>query len=477
MELLFDYLLKSSVWTLLFASVYTIGLRNERFFGLNRLFLLTGIGASLLFPLYTFRYKSVATAVGTVSIPANLELRAEAVSTSYWQWFLYFLVAIYAVGVAVGMVHLLFQCIKMYRTIGTHPVQLHQGVKVIQLPGIAGSFSYFSYILINPSLSEQERREILNHELAHIRQHHRIDLMAAEFLCLVQWFNPVAWWYATLIRQNHEYLADAHALSQTRKPEVYRAVLLNQMAGSRVVALSHSFNYSLNVKRFQMMKNTVQSPFRKAKILLAIPFAALLFWAFAQPETTRSNASAALLQPQHVDTLQAKTNPLVLVDGKEIAYSEINAIQPHMILKIDVLKNENATGAYGEKGKNGVILITTKTADTQKTGSPRQNGTFDVVDQMPTFPGNEEALRNYLATSVKYPAEAASKKIEGKVYVSFVVNEQGSITNVSLARGAHALLDAEAMRVIRAMPNWNAGKHNGKAVPVNFTIPIQFNLE
>ncbi|MCB9027556.1 MAG: carboxypeptidase-like regulatory domain-containing protein [Bacteroidales bacterium] len=104
------------------------------------------------------------------------------------------------------------------------------------------------------------------------------------FLCAVQWFNPAAWIYARLVRQNHEYLADEEALQRSSDPAVYRAVLLNQIAGSPVIDLGNFFSYSLNKKRFLMMKNKISSPYRKLRVLLILPVAALVLFAFAKPE-------------------------------------------------------------------------------------------------------------------------------------------------------------------------------------------------
>jgi protein TonB len=102
---------------------------------------------------------------------------------------------------------------------------------------------------------------------------------------------------------------------------------------------------------------------------------------------------------------------------------------------------------------------------------------YAVVEQMPEFPGGEAALQRYLHTSVKYPNIAMENGIQGKVYVGFVVERNGSISNVRIARGVDASLDKEAMRVVKLMPKWIPGKQNGEPVRVSFTAPINFVLE
>ncbi len=102
---------------------------------------------------------------------------------------------------------------------------------------------------------------------------------------------------------------------------------------------------------------------------------------------------------------------------------------------------------------------------------------FLFVEEMPEFPGGEKALLNYLTINVKYPVVAQENGIEGKVYVSFVIDENGRINNVALLRGVDKSLDNEAIRVISSMPKWKPGKQYGKAVKVRFTVPIAFNLQ
>ena len=102
---------------------------------------------------------------------------------------------------------------------------------------------------------------------------------------------------------------------------------------------------------------------------------------------------------------------------------------------------------------------------------------FFIVEEMPVFPGGEEALRKYIAQSVKYPAIAQENGIQGRVFVAFVVNTKGAVTDVKIARGVDPNLDKEAIRVVTNMPKWSPGKQRGKAVKVSYTVPINFVLQ
>jgi len=102
--------------------------------------------------------------------------------------------------------------------------------------------------------------------------------------------------------------------------------------------------------------------------------------------------------------------------------------------------------------------------------------TFTIVEEMPEFPGGELALMRYLASSVKYPTIAEQNNIQGRVYIQFVINAKGEVTNVTILRGIHPSLDKEAIRVVENMPNWKPGKQRNTPVRVSYTVPINFVL-
>lgn len=100
-----------------------------------------------------------------------------------------------------------------------------------------------------------------------------------------------------------------------------------------------------------------------------------------------------------------------------------------------------------------------------------------IVDKMPSFPGGDDGLRKYLAQNIKYPLEAQEEGVQGRVFVKFVIEADGSISHVKVARPFDPYLDWEAVRVVKSMPNWTPGKQDGKAVRVSYTVPINFVLQ
>ncbi len=108
---------------------------------------------------------------------------------------------------------------------------------------------------------------------------------------------------------------------------------------------------------------------------------------------------------------------------------------------------------------------------------PPKPQVYTYVEQMPTFPGGEDKLMEYLGNNLKYPSMARETNIQGKVFITFVVNDDGRISDVKVLRGIGAGCDEEAKRVVMSMPAWKPGKQNGRSVPVQFNLPIQFKLQ
>lgn len=117
------------------------------------------------------------------------------------------------------------------------------------------------------------------------------------------------------------------------------------------------------------------------------------------------------------------------------------------------------------------------TVSAQKTVVSKKNQkVFDVVEQMPEFPGGMEALFKYMAENMKYPEDAKKQQVEGRVLVQFIVETDGSVSNTEVLMRVFPSLDAEAVRVISGMPKWIPGKQNGKVVRVKYTIPVSFRF-
>jgi TonB family protein len=720
MEAFALYLLKSVIWLTGFALVYFLFLRNERFFSLKRYYLVAGILISLIFPLFTFHYQvDMPAPAGNFPdlIPSKTEITpsVQTVLSDKQFDFRYILLFVYFSGILFFVFRAVKNSSLLLKTINKTKVNGLKPVKIVRTSDFSSSFSFFNYVFINPSVDGKELDVIMNHELVHVNQKHWLDLLLVELLRMIQWINPFAWIYSGFIRQNHEYIADEMALKQTPDPAVYKAVLVNQLFGSKVFSLSNSFNYSLNKKRFDMMKKIIISPYRKMRLLLVLPVFAFVFYAFARPEYHYVTPSGSQMNPaltsesiqkeakgvvvneqgtplQGVTIVVAKSlagvitdakgrfaisripdgsslifsckgyktytlppliasnsalyvklvkdpdyreqaevriintdgseaKPLVVVDGTINEKQDLKEINPNTILSINVLKDKASTDKYGDKGKYGVIEITTnqKTvkgivvnsegqpiekvainttgtagnvfatetgkdgrfelyyvqADasiqffcrgykllslkpdfnkemsvkmekdpeykapvaiqrptplvvidgmiseknyrdafkdlgydlgpvkllpgkeaTEKYGEKGANGVYEITtrtkaiamgiksplprlgpDDYPTFQNQGFGQFNYwVANQVKYPPEAQAKKLEGWIQINFTVELDGTLSNIKPAANSDPVLSEEVMRVIRNSPKWDRPKNPAVEDPYPSNVNIGFRL-
>lgn len=156
--------------------------------------------------------------------------------------------------------------------------------------------------------------------------------------------------------------------------------------------------------------------------------------------------------------------------------------EENQIKQMDKLDDKVAVGTENHEGTKdrNVEAVRNDIAVNTPPPAPKEevtNKVFDVVEVMPSFPGGQGALMSYLSSHVKYPVVAQENGVQGRVTVSFVVERDGSITDVHVVRSVDPSLDREAARVISSMPNWQPGKQNGSAVRVKFNVPVQFKLQ
>ncbi|MBK9390545.1 MAG: carboxypeptidase-like regulatory domain-containing protein [Bacteroidetes bacterium] len=327
MEALGLYLFKSVIWLSGFALIYIVFLKNERFFTLNRFYLLSGVIASFIMPLLTIRYTVMLNVPNVTPTEGEVVSGIENMNGSFIFDAGSLLILLYLSGIfAIGFM-MIRQSRPVIRSVVRSGIVTSGPVKLIRTSDYTNSFSFLSWIFVNPSVTDIEMKEIMNHELVHIRQKHWVDLALGGILCMLQWFNPLVWIYLRMIRQNHEYLADEGALQRTSDPAVYRATLLNQIAGSQVVILANSFNYSLNKKRFEMMKNIITSPYRKMKIFLILPVFAIVLYSFAKPEYRYDISDlTGNLQPSPIQDRTVKGSVVQAENGKPLEGAVIVAM-------------------------------------------------------------------------------------------------------------------------------------------------------
>ena len=286
---------------------------------------------------------------------------------------------------------------------------------LILLDDDTAPYSFFNQIVVGTrGLNDDELRCILAHESYHVSHNHTYDLLAAWLLCCGAWFNPFAWLIMREIRTVHEFQADAASIGACGR-EDYLHLLYRQATGTGYGHITNNFK-SINLKKRIVMMNKTKTRFGAWKVLVALPVVALLTMVGCKPATEKA------------------------VDQEEIPFE------------------------YSGEDKSAPM-----DADTDQV--------FQVVEVNPEFPGGMEALIKYLSENIKYPEQAKKDKTQGKVYISFVVEKDGSVADAKVLRGIGGGCDEEALRVVNAMPKWTPGKQRNTPVRVQFNLPVAFKLQ
>ena len=489
------YDLKVAVLIAIFYLFYRLLLSRDTFHRLNRVVLLATAVASFVLPLcvFTFHHTVVLESVrSSVAIGKPLATIVEP-SMTWWQMAV---VAVFFLGVLIVVGHVVWSVVQVVRLImhsERHPQA--DGVVIAVTHKQVSPFSWMRYIVLNVADFEHQDPAIMAHERAHIRRRHSLDVLLVDTLTALQWFNPAIWMLRQDLRAIHEYEADAAVLSQGINMRQYLYLLIQKAVVSGGYSIANGITHTVTEYVYQNPQKKIVKKGRKAG---KVNVSGKTIEVEADTATTTGTLNIHV-----VDQMGGNfevNNPLVVIDGKRSTMAELKALDPQTIDNISVLKDQASLEVFGEDGKNGVIIVTTKDAARETatgTWTPstsaapsddvevvvvdmypeaHDSDAFDVVEKMPEYPGGIEAFMKFLSENVHYPEAASKAGIQGRVLVEFIVEKDGSISNTHVIQNVNEYLDAEAVRVVGAMPKWTPGMHEGKAVRVKYAVPISFRL-
>lgn len=428
------YILKSAACLAVFYLFYKLLMSRDTFHRFNRFALLGLLVLSSLLPLVEASVNSPAAVQETMLTLEQLLLMADiqpegesmaAATPSATVLWLRAALLVYLTGIVFFIARNLCSLARLGRLIRQGkrealdsylPDRKEKNVRLVVHDHDIAPFSWMHWIVIARKDLEENGREILIHELAHIRNRHSWDLLLADLCIFVQWFNPAAWLLKQELQNIHEYEADETVLREGVNARNYQMLLIKKAVGTRLYSMANSFNHSSLKKRITMMLKEKSNPWARAKYLYILPLAALAVTAFARPEVSAV-----------ADEISAV---------KVIAPAVHDSIQPNV---------QTAVAAPSS-----------------------------ALDQMPEFPGGMEALNTYLRNNIRYPQEAQKAGIQGRVIIQFIVSKDGSITDAEVVESVDPQLDAEGLRLIKNMPRWKPGMRKGQAIRVKQTLPIRF---
>ena len=416
MGVFFIYILKSSVCLVLFYLFFRLLLSKETFHRFNRMALLGVLFFSLLIPCIevTTRHQvEVQQAVLSIeqlllmaeleATPANVGAVQETSAISWVQ----IVLLVYRAGILFLACRNIYSLICLFRLVhsGKHE-KLEKGVTLVVHNQEIAPFSWMKYIVISRKDLEENGREILIHEMAHIHHRHSVDLLVADICIFFQWFNPGAWLLKQELQNIHEYEADETVINEGVNAKEYQLLLIKKAVGTRLYSMANSFNHSKLKKRITMMLKEKSNPWARLKYLYVLPLAAIAVTAFARPEISEKveeisavkvNDLAEIVEKKSeenvvkepIDTTKNKVvvvgyrtekkdsvltsgkkkvaisvqgisgegKPLVIINGKESEREVVNALNPERIESVSVIGPEKAIKIYGEKAKDGVMDI------------------------------------------------------------------------------------------------------------------------
>ena len=351
-----------------------------------------------------------------------------------------------------------------------------------------GSYSFFNYAFFP---NENVNAEIVRHEMSHIAHHHSADILFVELMMIIQWFNPFIYLYKRELQSIHEYMADRDVVATGIDKQNYMMLILQQCTAVDFSNMSNNFSFLLTKKRIKMISQSKKAKGIVIKVLLTLPLFALLLFANCKSNGQDKTSSEEKTAKTETPAATGNTITFKLSDGTYLSVPEpfeINVDGQQYYLDLNSIKNDTtlmlgnhefyAVKNHDERNSLSV-KIDGKDFDINFAGGILKDDSkiyTDAVEVVPEYPGGFNAMFDFISKNVKYPESAKNQGLEGKVYVKFVVEKDGSLSSFQVLRGVSEDIDAEAIRVLKAMPKWKPGMQDGKTVRVQYVMPFKFQL-
>ena len=437
------------------------------------------------------------TALPEAEIVANATLRPQI---SVWQ----VLAVIYLIGVGVAALLLLIKLGKLAALVIRSPKEKREGYTAVFTGREQGSFSFFHYAFFP---NENVAPDIVRHEMSHIGHRHSWDILFVEVMMVLQWFNPFIYLYKKELQSLHEYQADRDVVATGVDKRNYMMLILQQCTAVDFSGIGNNFSLILTKKRINMITKNEKAKGLWWRLLATLPVLAVLLIANTKVSAQEQKLDAKPIavemgafeiRDDNGNSVQLMDTVVYNEDGSYVKCESSDGVDPKTgePCKKFKITTHNADGTPNGSimnlrwEKDGDVVqytaepfnITEESLGTllgglSTLGDKTENDSiYQIVDEMPQYPGGEKAMMEYVAKNVKYPQEAKDKEIQGRVFVSFVIEKDGSVSTVKVMRGIGGGCDEEAVRVVSSMPKWKPGIKDGKPVRVSYMMPLNFKL-
>lgn len=438
-----DFLLKSTLSLGLLYAVYVLLLEREKMHQFNRFYLLFGLAFSLLIPFFTFEIyveSKVAAVQNTVqAMPFTAVVLEE--KTDY---LLLVLWSVYGLVTTVLLARFLLNLNKIHRKIKSNLTEKMQSSTLVLLDEKVLPHTFLNYIFINKDDYENKKieGELFTHELTHVRQKHTLDILCIELLKTVFWFNPLLIFYKKAMQLNHEFLADETVVQSYNNVPFYQNLLVEKASWNNTFYLASNLNFLVTKKRLIMMTKTTSKSRALLKKIAVLPVLAGLI--FISCSKSQSDVSS--------------TKSEVYLNGTKVTESDMEKPLSELI--------------NSEKFMDKKVIVTTEEASTDITTEKLDaDSIYNMSEVRPTFPGGMQAFYDFVGKNYKAPEE----NIKGKVFIQFVIEKDGSLTDIKSVRDIGHGTGEEAIRVLKLSPKWIPGEQDGKKVRVQYSLPISIS--
>ena len=384
MYALMIYSLKVGACLAVFYLFFKLLLSRETFHRLNRIVVLAAMVLSFILPFCVITiYRELPAAPEMPAAEQLFEASAEPQPEPFpWDKAAALVFLTGAGATLLWTFGSVFGVIRMIRR--GRRERLADGTVLVRIGRSVTPFSWYRYIVLSENDLAEKGDAIVLHEKAHLRLRHSVDLLLTDLAGCLQWFNPAMWLLCRELRAIHEYEADEAVLDSGVDAKHYQLLLIRKAAGGRWYSVANSFNHSKLKNRITMMLRKRSSRWAVARVLFVLPLAGLALGAFARTayvfpdDKGKKENVTILIRNAKIDPSDGKSgNPLILVDGREV--KSIDSLSADRIASVSVLKDSASKVSYGEKGRDGVIIVTTK-----EDGADSQMQTF-------TYGGNSSS--------------------------------------------------------------------------------------